>query len=177
MDKETDMRIAKFPHAAAPETEVRFKAITREDRARLGGPALRTFRRIADAWDLSERERIAVLGEPGRSTYHQWMRKAQAREPVTLPLDTLLRLSGVLGVRKALAILFEDGTRALTWLRGAHRGTVFNGAAPMTFITEGALDGILTVRRYLDAWRGGEVGHGAPEGGFEPVTEADVVFA
>ncbi|MFO7854246.1 MAG: MbcA/ParS/Xre antitoxin family protein [Paracoccaceae bacterium] len=175
MDKEVMMRIAKFPQAE-PDADVWFREITREDRARVGGPALRTFRGIADAWSLSERERIAVLGEPGRSTYHQWMRKAQAREPVTLPLDTLLRLSGVFGVWKALAILFEDGNQGLAWLRGAHRGTVFNGASPMTFITEGALDGILTVRRYLDAWRGGEAGQGAPEGSFEPVTEADVIF-
>ena len=65
----------------------------------------------------------------------------------------------------------------MTWLQGAHRGTVFQGASPLTFITEGAQDGILTVRRHLDAWRGGHVGHGAAEGDFISVSEDDVVFA
>lgn len=62
------MRVAQFPLEGAG-TVVRMREIARADRARVGGPALRVFRGIADAWDLSERERIAVLGEPGRSTY------------------------------------------------------------------------------------------------------------
>ena len=33
----------------------------------------------------------------------------------------------------------------------------------------------MLVRRYLDAWRVGSMGHGAPEGSFETVTEDDVV--
>lgn len=170
------MRIADFPSDPAVR-DVRFRLVKAEDRARVSGPGLRTFRAVADQWGLTERERIAVLGEPARSTYHQWMRKAQAGETVTLPLDALLRISGVLGIHKALAILFRDKGQALTWLRGAHRGTVFQGASPLSFVIDGAQDGILTVRRHLDAWRGGHVGHGAAEGGFAPVLEDDVVFA
>lgn len=170
------MEIADFPLRPAAQG-VRFKTIRPQDRARISGPGLRTFKAVADQWQLSERERIAALGEPARSTYHQWMRKAQSREAVTLPLDTLLRISGVLGIHKALAILFQDRAQAMTWLRGAHRGTVFQGAPPLTFITQGAQDGILTVRRYLDAWRGGHVGDGAAEGEFVPVSEGDVIFA
>ncbi|MGH1329695.1 MAG: MbcA/ParS/Xre antitoxin family protein [Paracoccaceae bacterium] len=147
-----------------------------EDRKRASGPGLRAFRAIAAQWGLSERERIVLLGEPGRSTYHQWMKKAQDEAPVTLPLDTLLRISAVLGIYKALAILFEDPNQALVWLKGAHAGTLFSGASPMGYILDGSHDGIMSVRRYLDAWRGGHMGHGAPEGSFEPVTAEDIVF-
>lgn len=167
------MRIAQ---TKTPLAQVQLVHPGKEDRARLSGPALRALRGIADAWGLTERERIAVLGEPGRSTYHQWMKKAAANEPVSLPLDTLLRVSGVLGVWKALTILFPEPEQAQIWLKGPHRGTVFNGASPLTFLTDGALDGILTVRRYLDAWRGGDMGYGAPEGTFEPVSIDDIVF-
>ena len=73
-----------------PQTSIDLRTIGKSDRTRLGGPALRTFTRIADDWHLAERDRLAVLGEPGRSTFHAWRSKAQAHTPVTLPLDTLL---------------------------------------------------------------------------------------
>lgn len=162
--------------APSPGSAPGFRSISRDDCARLSGPAVRTFRAIADEWGLSEKERIAVLGMPARSTYHQWMRKAEERAPLALPLDTLMRISGVLGIYKALAILFHEPAQAARWLKGAHRGTVFAGASPMSFVVEGGQDGIMTVRRYLDGWRGGSMGHGAAEGSFAPVGEEDLVI-
>lgn len=144
------------------------------DRARLSGPGLRSFRAIADAWSLSEAQRIAVLGHPGRSTYHNWLRKAKDHQPVSLPHDTLVRISAVLGIHKALAILFEDPAQALVWLSGPHGGTAFAGASPLTLMIDGGQDGMMTVRRYLDAWRGGQMGLGARD--VPPVTEADLVI-
>lgn len=170
------MQLAEFPRDAGTTPQVEFRTLGRADRARVSGAGLRTFRNIAVRWRLTEAQRIAILGEPPRSTYHSWMKKAQAGESPTLPLDTLLRISGILGIHKSLEILFPEQEQALTWLSGAHAGTVFQGASPLSFIVDGALDGILTVRRYLDAWRGGHVGLGAAEGTFEPVTEGDVVF-
>lgn len=149
---------------------------TSSERARLSGPGLRTFRNIADEWELTEAQRIATLGHPARSTYHGWMQRARDGVSITLPHDTLLRISAVLGIYKALRILFSDRAQAVVWLTNPHHGTVFAGASPLEFITEGALDGMMTVRRYLDGWRGGYTGHGAPEGSFTPVTEEDMVF-
>lgn len=146
------------------------------DRARLSGPGLRTFRNIAQGWGLSEAQRIATLGHPGRSTYHAWIRKAVDRKPISLPFDTLVRISAILGIHKALSILFLDQDQAVKWLTSPHKGTVFAGSSPLQLIVTGGQDGMMTVRRYLDAWRGGDMGQGAPEGSFEPVTEDDVVF-
>lgn len=162
--------------ASATASEPEITTITPADRARLSAPALRTFRQIADQWQLSERERLAILGEPARSTYHQWMRKALAKEDVTLPLDTLVRLSAVFGIWKALEVVLPDRAQALTWLTGPHAGTLFQGAPPMDFITKGAQDGIMSVRRYLDAWLEGRAGQGASSGGIQPVAEDDLVF-
>lgn len=163
------MQPARLPAGFAPPPDG-------AERSRLSGPGLRSFRAIADLWSLTEAQRIAVLGEPPRSTYHAWMKKARAGETLTLPHDTLLRISAILGIHKALNILFGDRAQALAWLTGPHRGTVFQGASPLTFITEGGQDGMMTVRRTLDAWRGGHMGLGAAEGSFIPVTEEDVVF-
>ena len=171
------MQVAHFPSAPVHRGGMQFHTITKEDRSRTSAPGLRAFREIADRFDLSEAERIAILGEPGRSTYHQWIKKARDKQPLTLPLDTLLRISAVLGIYKALTILFEDENQALIWLKGAHQGTLFAGASPMVYMLEGGHDGLMSVRRYLDAWRGGSMGFGAPEGSFEAVTEDDLVFA
>lgn len=40
----------------------------------------------------------------------------------------------------------------------------------------GGLDGILTVRRYLDGWRGGLRGGPGEEADIEPVRPTDLVF-
>lgn len=171
------MLIADFSSVSASSGATQFHTVSKEDRMRTSGPGLRAFRQIADRFGLSEAGRIAILGEPSRSTYHQWMKKAREQQPLTLPLDTLLRISAILGVYKALTILFEDEAQALVWLKGPHQGTLFAGASPMTYMLEGGHDGLMSVRRYLDAWRGGDMGHGAPEGSFEPVTEDDLIFA
>ena len=146
------------------------------NRTRLSAPALRAFQNIADHWGLDQKQRIAVLGSPARSTYHTWMRKARAEQDVTLSQDTLLRLSAVLGIYKNLSILFCDRAETLRWLNSAHCCTAFRGASPMYFITYGTQDGLMTVRRYLDGWRQGHVGQGVAEGSFIPVTEEDLVF-
>lgn len=171
------MKIAEFQNHAGPKADPGLHIISRADRARTSGPGLRTFKAIADKWGLREQDRLAVLGDPGRSTYHQWMRKAKDNAPLTLPLDTLLRISAILGIYKSLAILFDEPEQAMIWFSGAHQGTLFGGASPRSFVLDGSHDGIMSVRRYLDAWRGGAMGHGATEGHFEPVTKDDVVFA
>jgi hypothetical protein len=47
----------------------------------------------------------------------------------------------------------------------------------MSYMLEGGHDGLMSVRRYLDAWRGGGMGVGAAEGSFDVITEDDLVFA
>ncbi len=146
-------------------------------RSRVSGPGLRTFKAIADRWDLSEADRRRVLGQPARSTYHGWVRKAERGEELQLPLDTLLRISAILGIHKALGILFVRESEAITWFRSPHAGPMFGGQSPMALILSGSQDGILQVRRYLDAWRGGLRGAPAADSGVPPVTRDDLVFA
>lgn len=129
--------------------------MTPSDRERLSGPALRTWARLADRWELKEVERLRVLGQPVRSTYYGWLSKAQRGEDVVLPLDTLLRLSAVFGIHKGLAIVFMDASDGLVWLRSPNASPVFGGQRPLDLITSGTQDGIMAVRRYIDAWRGG----------------------
>jgi hypothetical protein len=124
------------------------------NRRRLSGPGLRAFLNIADLWGLSEGERMMVLGLPGRSTYFGWVSKAREGRDLTLPVDVLLRISAVLGVHKALRTLF-GGSKAeeVAWLRDPHDAPDFGGQPPMALLANGTQDGIMLVRRYLDAFR------------------------
>jgi hypothetical protein len=168
------MTILQLPETAGAEPVP--QSIDAAARRRVSGPGLRTFLNIADRYGISRRDRVILLGEPSTSTYHEWARKARADAKLVLPLDTLTRISGILGIYTALGVLFPIETEAMTWLKGPHRGEVFGGQAPIDVMIEGGLDGILTVRRYLDGWRGGL--RGGPGDGVDvaPVSETDLVF-
>lgn len=77
-----------------------------EEASRLSAPALRTFLRIADLWELSVAEQMTLLGVTDRPTFLKWHEDPN----VVLPRDTLERISCVLGIHKALqALLPEEG--------------------------------------------------------------------
>jgi Protein of unknown function (DUF2384) len=149
-----------------------------EKRRQLSGAGLRTFLRIADEWQLSERERLHVLGLPSRSTFHGWVAKVRQGKDITLSVDELMRISAVLGIYKALGILFPRESDADRWLRSENRDLIFGGQSPLALIVSGTQDGLILVRRYLDAWRGGRFA--TPLAGFDdaaaPLSENDLVF-
>jgi len=162
--------------AAGPQllTADRFDAKSRE---RLGAPALRTFAAIAERWGLTEAQRLSILGLPGRSTYHLWLSKAREKKSVLLPVDTLLRLSAVLGIHKDLNILFRRPEEQGAWLNNPHDAPVFGGQPPLALVTNGTQDGLMLVRRYLDAWRGGSfAAPNSVDKNFAPYKDEDVVI-
>lgn len=147
------------------------------NRRRLSAPGLRTFLAIADLWSLTEEQRRLILGLPSRSTYQNWVKAVREHRDVTLDIDVLTRISAILGIHQALGILHGTEQDGVAWLQGAHRETVFGGRPPMDLVTCGTQDGLLTVRRFLDAARGGH--YMAPNEidiGFPPYTDADIVF-
>ena len=44
---------------------------------------------IADAWRLTEQERLRVLGFPPRSTFHGWAAKVREKRDITLSADEM----------------------------------------------------------------------------------------
>lgn len=148
------------------------------NRKRLSAPGLRTFLGIAAGWGLSEEARRLVLGYPARSTYHHWVRLAREGGELTLDVDVLLRISMVLGIHQALGVLFETLTLQRDWLTRPHGAPAFGGQPPLTLITSGSQDGLMLVRRFLDAARGGlYMPPGPADAGFAALEDADVVFS
>jgi hypothetical protein len=149
-----------------------------EQRKRLSGPGLRTFLAIANLWNLSEDQRRMILGMPPRSTFHAWIKAAREHAAVRLDLDTLVRISAVLGVHQALGVLFGTEREAIAWLRASHAAPIFGGRPPLALLTCGTQDGLLSVRRFLDAARGGlYMPPNSLDAEAAALTDADIVFS
>ncbi|MDU0361544.1 MbcA/ParS/Xre antitoxin family protein [Rhizobium sp. 25PS6] len=147
------------------------------NRKRLSAPALRTFLAIADLWGLTEEQRLLMLGYPSRSTYHNWTKQAREHGAFTLDVDTLTRISAVLGIHQALGVLFSDERAGVAWLRTPHQAPVFGGHPPLDIVTNGTQDGLMTVRRFLDGARGGlYMQPNMLDEAFTPYEDADIVF-
>lgn len=166
------------PAVPAGENVVDFDRFSAPNRRRLSGPALRTFLAIADQWGLNEEQRRLVLGYPSRSTYHNWAKLAREQQPFTLDVDALLRISAVFGIHQALGVLFADAADGVRWLKGPHMAPVFGGQPPLALVASGTQDGLMLVRRFLDAARGGlYMPPNALDAAFTPYEDSDIVIS
>jgi hypothetical protein len=118
--------------------------------AALGGPGLRAFANIAEAWGLSVAEQLQLLGIASRSTFFKWRREREPR----LPRDTLERLSYLLGIYKSLQILLPDTKAADEWIRKPNDAAPFGGRSALERMLSGQVADLYVVREYLDAERG-----------------------
>ncbi len=116
----------------------------------LGGPALRTFFRLADQWKLRITEQRKLLGDPPESTFYKWKRQQSG----ALGRDTIERISYLLGIWKSLQILFPDPVQADAWLHKPNQAPLFGGHSALERMLSGNVADLYVVRQYLDAQRG-----------------------
>ena len=119
-------------------------------RRRLSAPALRAFFSISRAWGLSTADERALLGWPPASTFHKY----KSGDAGVLSFDTLTRISLVLGIYKALQLLYAEPAFADRWISMPNANPLFGGRAPIALVGDNGLDGLFQVRRLLDARRG-----------------------
>lgn len=124
------------------------KQAAKEAGPSLSESGLRSFEAIADRWRLSPRERERILGLP-RSTYARMRAKPERAQ---LDHNAIERLSHVLGIYKALHILFPDDERADTWIDRPSRD--FGDAPARERLTSGLVADLAYLRHYLDVARG-----------------------
>lgn len=135
----------------APRAAIRPQAAAVDLNTREAAQALlRTFFNIAEAWKLSPRESMTLLGLRSRSTFHVW----KDGRAGALPRDTVERISYVLGIYKALQILLPPGEPADAWIRKPNAAPLFGGVSALERLLSGNVADLYEVRRYLDAQRG-----------------------
>jgi Protein of unknown function (DUF2384) len=113
--------------------------------------ALRTFFRLAQAWQLSVAEQTTLLGV-ARTTLYQW------KQGKVAPLDRHLleRLSHLFGIYSSLHILFPVAERADAWVRKPNTAPLFAARSALDRMLGGQVADLWVVRQYLDAQRGGK---------------------
>jgi Protein of unknown function (DUF2384) len=117
----------------------------------VSGGALRTLFRIAEAWQLGNKELMKLLGSPPRSTFYKW----KQGEKVALPHDVLERISYIFGIYSALQVLLPKPEAADAWLKKPNSAPLFGGQSALDRMLSGQVADLYVVRQYLDAQRGG----------------------
>ena len=111
--------------------------------------ALRAFFRLAELWGLSMEQARVLLGRPSRATLYNW----KAGKTKSLPHDGLRRISYLLGIYKALQILYQDPAQADGWI--SRPNGAFGGQSALERMLAGDVADLAAVRAHLDAARGG----------------------
>lgn len=127
------------------------RVTTSVDTKKVSLPALRTLFRIADAWGLSNKEQMKLLGNPPRSTFYHW----KHGENVSLSQDALERLSYIFGIYSALQVLLPKPEAADGWIKKPNAAPLFGGRSALDRMLSGHVADLYIVRQYLDAQRGG----------------------
>jgi hypothetical protein len=122
----------------------------RVQRERLSRSALKGFFQLVEAWQVRDEDARELLGGLSSSAFYEWKKNPDR----VLEVDRITRISYLLGVYKALHILYGDKL-ADEWVHLPNSNPVFNGRAPLAFMLAGGLLAMQTVRRLLDARRGG----------------------
>jgi hypothetical protein len=106
--------------------------------------ALNLFRK----WEITD-DQAAVLLDLPRRTFARW----KADGPGRMGRDGRARLSNLMGIHKALRIIFREPARGYAWIKAPN--AAFGGRSALDVMLGGELTDIMRVRRYLDAERGG----------------------
>lgn len=119
-------------------------------RERLSKSALKGFFNLAHAWGLRDDEACILLGGLSSSAFYDWKKKPDR----VLEVDRITRISYLLGIYKALHILYGPEL-ADSWIKLPNNNIIFAGKTPLAYMQEGGLLAMQTVRKLLDARRGG----------------------
>jgi hypothetical protein len=123
---------------------------TADAEALRGHVALKGFFNICRECGCTQEEMMQMLGGVSRST----LAKYQKLPYIKLSRDMLERISYVLGIYKALRLMYPTAERANRRVRLATTELPFTGTSAMDYMTRGSMRHLMQTRRYFDAKRG-----------------------
>ncbi|MBO3273647.1 MbcA/ParS/Xre antitoxin family protein [Pseudomonas schmalbachii] len=130
-------------HAAVPAADTGSPAA--------GRVALKFFFNLMERWGCTPEQQRTLLGSIGNTTYYSYRKLPEVR----LPRDTLERISYLMGIHKALRIIFSTNPeRGDEWVHKANSAAPFNGRSALDYMLAGRVIDLADVRRYLDGVRG-----------------------
>jgi hypothetical protein len=123
---------------------------SKAERERLSPSAVRAFFNIMTRWKVRDEDARRLLGGVSNGPFYE-LKKQPDR---TLDSDRLLRVSYLVGIFKALNLLYSEPL-ADAWVLRPNTNRIFGGSTPLAYMIRGGLPAMQTVRRLLDARRGG----------------------
>lgn len=117
--------------------------ISDDEAAAMFRAALTLFR----LWGVTDDQAATLLDLP-RRTFARW----KAEGPGRMGRDGKARLSNLMGIHKALRIIFREPARGYAWIKAPN--AAFGGRSALEVMLGGELTDLMRVRRYLDAERG-----------------------
>ncbi|GGC59638.1 MbcA/ParS/Xre antitoxin family protein [Chelatococcus reniformis] len=117
--------------------------VTDEEAEAMFRASLNLFR----LWGVTDDQAATMLDLP-RRTYARWKGGDIGR----IGRDGKARLSNLMGVHKALRIVFSEAARGYAWIKAPN--DAFGGRSALDVMLGGELTDLMRVRRYLDAERG-----------------------
>jgi len=117
--------------------------ITDEEAGAMFRAVLNLFR----LWEITDDQAATLLDMPVRS-YRRW----KAGDLGRMDRDTKARLSNLMGIHKALRLIFREPQRGYAWIKAPN--TAFGERSALDVMLGGELTDLMRVRRYLDAERG-----------------------
>ncbi|MEO8216260.1 MAG: antitoxin Xre/MbcA/ParS toxin-binding domain-containing protein [Acidobacteriota bacterium] len=123
---------------------------SKDERERLSPSAVRAFFNIVARWNIRDGDARVLLGGISNGPYYEMKKKPDR----VLDTDRLLRISYLIGIFKALNIL-HSRKLADAWVLLPNSNRIFGRRSPLEYMLNGGLPAMQTVRRLLDARRGG----------------------
>ena len=143
--------MAKLNHRiAAIGSDTAVDLSNRDVLKRLSPPAVKSFLKIVELWQLRDGDAKQLLGGISNGAFYELKKGARK----LLDQDRLTRVSLLTGIFKALNILYSRKL-ADQWILLPNSNPIFRGEAPLTYMVRGGLPAMLRVRQLLDARRGG----------------------
>ncbi len=131
------LRIETAPRDFVPDP------ISDDEAAAMFRAAVNLFR----LWRITDEEAAVLIDLPAR-TYARWKAGGVGR----ISRDGKARLSNLMGIHKALRLIFTEPQRGYDWIKRAN--TAFDGKSALDIMLGGELTDLMRVRRLLDAERG-----------------------
>jgi Protein of unknown function (DUF2384) len=122
----------------------------KENRSRLSPAAIKGLLRIAAHWKLRDEDTRDLLGGVSSGSFYA----LKSRGAKTLDADQLTRISLLIGIYKALNILYS-AKLANAWMTLPNTNPMFGGDSPLNYLKKGGIPAFVRVRQLLDARRGG----------------------
>ena len=142
----------QVPQVAGYDFEVAPNLADLTIRKRLSSSAIKGFFRIAGKWHIKDLDSRLLLGGISSGSFYSLKKSPDQR---VLDQDTLTRISLLVGIYKALNILYSQKL-ADAWIMLPNSNPMFQGNSPLNYILRFGLPGMMHVRQLLEARRGGQ---------------------